>query len=59
MDKSKKGIEGAVIKIEGSNHDVRTDKEGHFWRLIPPGTYRLSASADKFSTSLKVIFDMG
>lgn len=61
-DLAGKGIAGAVVSVEGVNHDVRTAIDGDYWRLLNPGEYVVTARAEGFTSSTKncpVGFDMG
>eukprot|EP00795_Rhopilema_esculentum_P015189 gene15189-6385_t len=42
------GIPGAIIKINGHDHNVKSAANGDYWRLLLPGTYRVSSSADNY-----------
>ena len=42
------GIPGAIIKINGHDHNVKSAASGDYWRLLLPGTYRVSSSADNY-----------
>lgn len=44
-DTNGKPIEGAEIIVEGIDHTVRTTKQGEYWRLLVPGTYKIGVKA--------------
>lgn len=39
------GIHGAVIHVQGFNHNVTTASHGDFWRILLPGIYTVTAYA--------------
>ena len=43
-----RGIPGALINVNGRDHSVKCAEEGDFWRILLPGTYKVSASADGY-----------
>lgn len=53
VDKNNNGINGAVIVISGINHNVKSIKNGDYWRLLLPGTYKVTVSADGYETATK------
>jgi len=63
MEETNKGIQGivtdtngnpvnAVVKVEGIRHNVVTSSQGEFWRLLAPGTYRVSVEAHGFQPAV-------
>ncbi|XP_054988464.1 probable carboxypeptidase X1 isoform X2 [Sorex araneus] len=56
------GIADAVIAVEGINHDVTTAWGGDYWRLLTPGDYVVTASAEGYHTATRschVTFEEG
>ncbi|KAH9514064.1 hypothetical protein Btru_030111 [Bulinus truncatus] len=41
-------IPNAAVKVSGINHVVRTSDLGEYWRLLVPGTYRISFNVPGF-----------
>lgn len=53
-------LQNAKISIEGINHDLTTSLYGDYWRLLMPGNYRVTASANGYKSetqSVQVIPD--
>lgn len=44
-------IEGATIDVSGRDHPVKSVTDGDYWRLLVPGTYTLTVSADGYRDS--------
>jgi len=50
-DESGDPVHGAVVKVDGIDHNVTTTDQGEYWRLLTPGTYSLTVHAVGFATS--------
>ncbi len=48
-------VQNAVISVEGIAHDITTSHFGDYWRLLMPGTYKLTAKANGFKPQTKTI----
>lgn len=51
LDDEGEPIEGAQIKVEGIDHTVRSSEHGHFWRMLLPGEYKITAIVPNYSMS--------
>lgn len=48
-------IQGARVKVGSRKHQVTTATDGDYWRLLSPGEYQLSVSADGYMTSTAAV----
>lgn len=49
------GIEGAEINVLDRNHNVRSAKDGDYWRLLVPGEYKVKVSKRGYIPVTKTI----
>ncbi|XP_078268908.1 carboxypeptidase Z isoform X2 [Rhinoraja longicauda] len=56
LDDRGRKIKGAQIKVRGIRHDIFSVANGEYWRLLPSGTYYVSASARGHTRVLKKIY---
>ena len=52
-NKDGSGISKAKIAVTGINHKVKSTTSGDYWRLLLPGKYIITVSADSYQTSVK------
>ncbi|XP_021171746.2 probable carboxypeptidase X1 isoform X2 [Fundulus heteroclitus] len=45
------GIADAIIKVEDIDHHIRSAADGDYWRLLNPGEYRVTVSAEGYISS--------
>lgn len=48
-DTGGRGISGARVRVEGRDGTVSTAADGDYWRLLLPGEYELTVSADGYT----------
>ncbi|XP_070769021.1 probable carboxypeptidase X1 [Enoplosus armatus] len=54
------GIADAIIKVDDIDHHIRSVADGDYWRLLNPGEYRVTASAEGYypsSRTCQVMYD--
>ncbi|XP_074505132.1 putative carboxypeptidase X1 isoform X2 [Sebastes fasciatus] len=54
------GIADAIIKVDDIDHHIRSVTDGDYWRLLNPGEYRVTASAEGYipsSRTCQVMYD--
>ncbi|KAL0974182.1 hypothetical protein UPYG_G00216720 [Umbra pygmaea] len=47
------GIADAVIKVDDIDHHIRSVADGDYWRLLNPGEYEVTASAEGYDPSTR------
>ncbi|XP_026545885.1 carboxypeptidase D [Notechis scutatus] len=50
-----RGILNATINIASIDHSVSTYKAGDYWRLLAPGTYKITASTRGYNSETKMV----
>lgn len=55
VDEQFKGIAKALISVSGIEHTVKSISNGDYWRLLLPGTYTVTVTADTFEPSTKTV----
>jgi carboxypeptidase D len=48
-------LKNAVVSVEGISHDVKTSLFGDYWRLLLPGTYKITVKANGYEEKSKNI----
>ena len=54
-DNEGKPIKGATIGIGDRRHDIKTEKDGDYWRLLVPGTYDITVRAKGFKPVIRSV----
>ena len=44
MDQLGNPVAGAIILVEDNSHGVTTTNDGEYWRLLPPGDYKIGVA---------------
>ncbi|XP_054872359.1 probable carboxypeptidase X1 isoform X1 [Amphiprion ocellaris] len=48
------GIAYAIIKVDDIDHHIRSAADGDYWRLLNPGEYRVTATAEGYLPSSRI-----
>ncbi|KFD50835.1 hypothetical protein M514_08273 [Trichuris suis] len=51
--RGKKPVQDAIIHVHGISHNVTTNKDGDYWRLLVPGKYTVTVSHPLYSSTWK------
>ncbi len=54
-DSEGKPIHGASISVGDRRHDIKSSKDGDFWRILVPGTYDVTVRAKGFKPSVRSV----
>lgn len=54
-DTNNNPVVNASITVEGLDHDIRSTVEGEFWRLLAPGTYKITVSAPFYNPTSQTV----
>ncbi|XP_066476221.1 carboxypeptidase N catalytic chain [Tiliqua scincoides] len=54
-DENNNKLAGAVISVEGIGHDVTSGEHGDYFRLLLPGTYTVTASAEGYQPQMTTV----
>ncbi len=46
--KTMHGVPQATIRVNGRDHHVKSAEQGDYWRLLLPGSYKVTASANGY-----------
>jgi carboxypeptidase D len=55
FDMNGKPIKNATIHVEGIDHDVYSVTDGDYWRLLIPGTYKITAHKRGYRSQTKTL----
>ncbi|CAG2171580.1 unnamed protein product, partial [Oppiella nova] len=55
VDTDGHSVPNATIRVEGIAHDVHSAKNGDYWRLLIPGTYRVTAFKQGFAGQTQTV----
>lgn len=51
FDSAGRPVQGARLRVDNRDHEVVTAVDGDYWRLLVPGEYQVSVSADGYQSS--------